>query len=183
MLTNHLQYNQNHDQFFFSGYLEIRLRYEIIITRLDVLFYPHTQYAGWKIKLKPLPPPPLSLHWTCNFCISALSAFHRAAMRSPCRCSFPERSAIAHRSKTIHEREWLPASPSPTILMSTCGPLLNCAKLIPTTEMSFTLEPVLKHTGEPLRGIWGVMGLARGCQRRTGGFQQDSIQFFSNPHQ
>lgn len=69
---------------------------------------------------------------------------------------------LTHRSKTaIHEREWLPASPSPTILMSTCGPLLNCAKLIPATEMSFTLAPVLKHTAEPLRGIRGVMELAR----------------------
>ncbi|TSN57798.1 hypothetical protein Baya_9128 [Bagarius yarrelli] len=33
--------------------------------------------------------------------------------------------------------------------------------LIPATEMSFTLALVLKHTAEPLRGIRGVMGLAR----------------------
>lgn len=83
-------------------------------------------------------------------------------MQSPCQCCFPEHSAITHSSTTaIHEGEWLPASPSPTILMSTCGPLLNCVKLIPATEMSFTLALVLKHTAEPLRGIQEVMGLAR----------------------
>lgn len=129
----------------------------------------HTQCAGgknqnlWHFIFLPLSQYNEKLIF-CLFVflfLNALFAFLRAAVQFPCRCCFPAHSAITPRWKTaIHVREWLPASPSPTTLMSTCGPLLNWAKLIPATEMSFTLAPVLKHTAEPLRGSRGVMGLA-----------------------
>lgn len=126
----------------------------------------HTQFAAWRNwNLWPFlflqPPSAITmsesfLHF-CTFCI----------FQSACQCSMSVLFAGAFSHHTLRseiamlEKEWLPASPSPTILMSTCGPLLNCAKLIPDTEMSFTLALVLKHTVEPLRGIRGVMGLAR----------------------